>query len=193
MFIGDAILPNLGAFRESPVWIPAPGGGTPTLLFDGITGQANNWSFGDATAGYYAGLAYFTTGSAITVTKIVVPLLPLGNPTGKTFVARIWTDSSNDLGTEIGTSDSIAGAVIAAYIAVTDTDFVFSTPVALSASTNYHITIDTGAVDVANAGYAQFTTPSVIPGQLSRFSSSGVNQFPATFPTFDLQLAIWGT
>lgn len=91
----------------------------------------------------------FTTLGAVTVTAIAVRLKKVLAPTDNVTIKLTTNGASIPTGTVLGTSDAIAGTVIS-----TSVDWVifpFSTPVALSASTKYWLTIQrSGANDASN-------------------------------------------
>lgn len=171
--------------------LPSAAGGASTL-FDSIntTGEGQ-WGFGDgSTNHFYAGHYGFSDASSHSWTEIIVPLTSSGDLTGKTLRIRVWTNLTDNLLTEVGTSDGVAGGAVWTH---TEVSFPFSTPFAQAASTTYHITLDTGATDGSNFAAAWYTTPTIISGQLTYFSNVGVNQHVGTFSNHDIQMRIKGT
>lgn len=169
------------------------GGGTPYLLFDSIntTGEGG-WDFGKADASFYAGHGSFSDPSAHAITKVVFKLSKAGaSIAGKTFVVKIWADGAPNLGSLLGTSDTVSGSDSWAKTLV---DFPFPAPVPLAATTSYHLTLSpTGPSDGGSFAVAWYTTPTVIPGQLTYFTLAGVNPYATTFGNHDLQFQLWGT
>jgi len=136
-----------------------------TLLESSITSGGGAHQFGSAAAKYYAANAHWTNASPRTVKKVVFRLNKIaGTIVGKNYTARIWTMTGDDLTTEVGTSDAVAGSD---GWSNTDVEFTFSTPVSLSAATEYAFTVDAGVSDASNYAGGLNTTPKTIPGWLT--------------------------
>jgi hypothetical protein len=180
------------------------GGGSPTQLYDSNTQTADAWGVGTTDANYYGGHSQFVPGANTTITKFVWNVSKSGDVSGKFFICRVYTDSggNHDLGSFVGSSDVVAGTAFPVS-GIADVDFVCSTPISLTGSTTYNITLspcDNMGADVAadavNAGAANHVSPGPMSGGLTYFSKlpDGVNQFPTTFmSSHDLQFEIWGT
>lgn len=169
------------------------GGGSPTLLYDGInsTGEGQ-WDFQDQNSHYYSGNYNFTVSANCTVTEIKFKLSKInGSITGLTYFAAVYNMSGNNLGTVVGTSDGVTGSD---SWAKTTVSFTFSTPASLTTSGTYAVLVYTsGTIGTTNYAATWYTTPTVIPGQMTYFSNTGVNQFVGTFGNYDIQFQIWGT
>jgi hypothetical protein len=166
----------------------AAGGGGSSTFYDGITAGTDVWPIGETSTHYYAGLGNWTSDASGFIEKITVKLgLHAGSISGKTFHARVWTRSGDDLLVEVGTSDGVTGSNA---WSLTNVEFPFSTPCARAAATAYHITLDMGGIDGSNyaGGYHHADTQS---GNLAWWGSNLVSG--TMLSGFDFQLAIYGT
>jgi len=160
-----------------------------TLVYNSINTGTDQWPFGSTATGerYYASQKDFSDASALAIGKVVFKLVKAaGSITGNTYRARIWTVTGNNLDTNVATSDGVTGSD---FWSATEVDFIFSTPYTTTGSTNYTITIDSGADSASNYAAAYNRTPSAIPGSLAWHQASKVlNQ---EFSTYDLQMKIY--
>lgn len=173
--------------------LPTSGGGASTLLYDGINPTAEGaWDFCDQASHNYAGNYNFTVSANCTVTDLKFKLSKTaGSITGLTFLAAIYSQSTNDMNAAIGTSTGVTGDNTWAKTTV---NFNFSSPMSLVTGTNYAVVIyQNGTIGNTNYASAWYTTPTVIPGQMTYFNTSKVNQFVGTFPLHDVQFQVWGT
>lgn len=163
-------------------------GGTPTLLYSTM-GANNAWDpITQAAYNFYTGQFGFSDAVAHTITKIVVKLGKGGGSiTGRTYNVRFWTDASNDLGSNVGTSDNVTGSDSWSATAV---DFNFSSPFAQASSTLYHITVDAGTVDASNYANGYYIGSNGTPGELANWNNSKSNLLH--YSGFEFQLEIWG-
>ena len=96
---------------------------------------------------YYVGQYNWQNASARCICKVSLTLTKQGSITGKTYVARIWSQSGSNLGTQQGASTGVTGSDAWSSTLV---DFEFASCINLSASTNYAITLDNSATDGTN-------------------------------------------
>jgi hypothetical protein len=120
--------------------------GTPTVDNSANT-NGSTYYVGRTTDNYYAGQSAFNPGADASVCKISFFVRSVGNVTGKTYTARVWTMSGTSLNSNIGSSDSIGGGSWSTEQLIT---FTFSIPVSLTNGTSYGITLDGGGYDATN-------------------------------------------
>jgi hypothetical protein len=170
------------------------GGGTPVLLYDSIVGGGGQWPFGNASPHDYSGQELFTDSVSRTITKIVGTITLGGSPTGRTVYCGIYEDvgANHDLGSLVQESDPVAQDPLWDGSVPTNVDFNFSTPAPLAPSTLYHIAWYSDSNAFGGGLNLQFVFSDLIPGQLSHWDGSGINQYPGTFPGADVQMQIWG-
>lgn len=141
---------------------------------------------------YYAGQGYFND-SARTIGKVAFKVTATGTISGKTYYARIWTQSGDNLATNVATSDGVTG--VNAWSA-SEVEFVFSTPYTTTGSTNYTITIDAGSADSSNYIQAYYvataSAPTPPPGNLAyQFWNTGM--YPTESTANEIQIKIYTT
>lgn len=154
------------------------GGGTPAA--DGASCQAssfqgsltydNEWdySIADAAGAYYRALK-FTAGASKSVCKIeIVMNVAAGNVSAKNYTARLWTLSGENLNVELGASTAVTGVTGGP----TTYTFTFSTPVSITASTAYGLTVSTGSTDGSNYASWAGNTGAISNWALDRCESS---------------------
>lgn len=144
------------------MWIPVGGAPSYTLVFDGFDASASVVTIGNSAFFYYAGQTYFNAG--LTIGKVAFKLNSVGDLTGKTLTARIWTQSGDDFNVNVASSNGVSGASWSS----TEVEFIFSTPYTTSMGTNYVISLDVGGVDASNYAEMTYATlgagPSPPPG-----------------------------
>lgn len=170
----------LGASRAS-------GGGTPTLLYDSynVSGQGT-W---DSSVGI-PGQENFTVSTATSVTKISA-YLDSSYTHGELVSCSIYSGTT---GSDIVPASPLGTAIPVSVGTGTkvSTDFNFVVPVSLSPGTVYHIGWVSSAYTFGNF-QLYYTNPTLIPGQLCLWNITGSNQYPTTFPGYDIQMQLWGT
>jgi hypothetical protein len=164
-----------------------------SLLYDSYVAGTDTWAFGNGgtngVLGTQAGQRVFTPSVNTTITKISAYISSTGTVSSRNLYCSIYNVSGTDLGTLVQTSTVVTGSN---YGSKTSVDFVFA-GASVSSGTDYHIVFHS-VQDADLGGFnAYHTNPSLIPGQLDLFNGSGASQNPSTFPTYDLQLQIWGT
>jgi hypothetical protein len=117
-----------------------------------------------------------------------------GDISGKTFVLRVWTDDSRDLGTNVCSSGGITGnnswSATSLEIDLTNCTGAScsASGCSLSASTNYHFTMDMGETDDSN--YASFvrTGSSTGVGNVQGYTAAKADAYDLT--SYDIQLKL---
>lgn len=129
----------------------------------------------DAVTSYDRLAQGFQIASSTTVQSVRLWLKKVGSPSGNLTV-KIETDSSGDpSGTPVtdGTSDTVAVSSLAASYGWID--FTFSTAPSLSASTQYHIVLETTGTQ-SNTNYVEWgadsSSPSYADGEMKSEASS---------------------
>lgn len=142
---------------------------------------------GNAAGNYYIG-TYFTPTGNINVCKVVMYLdVNGGDISGKTFVCEIWANSSNNLGSKLGTSAGVTGGAWSATLV----DFSFASSVALTSGTTYIVTLTMNEVDAVNNANGHLSATDVWAfGNAARWASNGVRG--ANFATQDMRFRYWG-
>jgi hypothetical protein len=98
---------------------------------------------GIVTQRYYTGTTW-TPSSNVSVSNVILKLKAYADISIYTYVIRIWSLSGTSLNAEITNSPSV-GVVGNPSWSDTEVKFAFATPVSLTASTQYAITIDRGS------------------------------------------------
>lgn len=163
-----------------------------TLLDDTITSGTDTWAFGDGTGGhYYAGQYLWSNASARTLGKVAFKLTKsAGDISGLTYTARLWSNSSGALGTELATSSGVTGNN---SWSATTVEFEFITPYTTTGGTDYHITIDSGSTG-SGSDYASayFLASTGLPGGLAWWAADKSNSIEFT-ASHEAQLKIYTT
>jgi hypothetical protein len=135
---------------------------------------SSNGTWGDTTANEAVAQS-FTTVGAISVDAIRVALSKNGGAQTDNVSLKLYSSSANLPNTLIATATNVYAA---ANILLTNhswMEFVFLTPVALSAATKYWIVIErSGAVDATNSYSASYNTGSVYAGGGRSTRNAGV-------------------
>ena len=159
--------------------------GSPYYSATAYNSPDYNIDFGDANANYYGGVLY-TDASARVVCKVTIKISKAaGDISAKTYTMTIHTTgggiSGHDFTALMGTSTGVSGSNA---WNLTDVDFSFSTPVSLSAATEYAFVVDQGAADASN--YARFWQDETSGTNVSaKWANDGTttNHFP-TAPAY---------
>lgn len=116
-------------------------------LFDSQTGYGDGYvAIGNDADHYFVGQRSWQWSSAKNVDQIDFYIVDItGDVSSKTYNARIYTMSSTNLGTLLGTSDNKTGVTAGAW-----NSFTFSTAVSISASTAYALVITVNGSDGSN-------------------------------------------
>ena len=148
--LGAAITARLAAANYFIPW--SSGGGGPasyTLLYDCITSVAagTTRNCGESTTNYYNGPVVTDTVSRA-IGKITIRVSSVvGDVSGKSYVCRIWNQSSGNLTTVQATSAAVAGNNSWSDTAV---DFVFSPAVTVGATWAFAIDPNNATADGSN-------------------------------------------
>lgn len=114
----------------------------------------------------------FQIAASANVGSVALWLKKVGSPTGN-LTAKIYSNSGGNPDTVLGTSATVAASTLStSYGAIT---FTFSTPVALTLTTQYHIVLET-ADSASNTNYvtwgADASSPGYSNGEMKREASS---------------------
>lgn len=120
---------------------------------------------------YYAGQSQWNNASAQTICKRSFHLSGVvGNITGFTYVARIWTMTGGNLLANVATSVGITGNNSWNGLV----EFTFSTPYTTTGGVNYAMTIDHGGLDDSNVVLVGKSASTGLPGTFELWDSTGV-------------------
>jgi len=153
----------------------AGGGGeacnTTTAYVSNTSTATANLVYHTHNYNYYAGTTY-TPAENISVCQIDIYIdYTAGNISGKTYTVTIWSLSSGNLDTLLGTSGGVTGNN---SWSSSWPSFSFASPVSLSSGTAYGIAVAvTGAVDFSNYASGGSNGESVFTGEEMNWLSSG--------------------
>jgi len=169
--------------------VPVSGGGDTcnTLIYGNLEGANNyNCDICDHTNTYFVGQTYVNFDAEKTICKLSFSMTrEAGDISGKTYYAVIapLNGTSMDVENIIATSSGVTGSNSWSETAV---DFIFSSGVTLSKSTEYVTAITTESVDASNYAVMNLTQTNVIAGGVRTFTSDGTR---TDYSSYD---AIWG-
>jgi hypothetical protein len=148
---------------------PADGSPSITQAGDGANIQNINSSLLLTQTGQL-----WQTNTAVTMCKAAFSLYKVaGDISGKTYVVKVYSMTGCTLNTLLATSDGVTG--VNGWF-LTDVVFNFSTPVALSANTDYAIVVTTtGAADGANYAAIEINTSGTATGTRDYWDNTGVS------------------
>jgi len=153
----------------------AGGGGeacnTTTAYVSNTSTATVNLGYHTHNYNYYAGTTY-TPAENISVCQIDIYIdYTAGDISGKTYTVTIWSLSSGNLDTLLGTSGGVTGNN---SWSSSWPSFSFASPVSLSSGTAYGIAVAvTGAVDSSNYASGGSNGESVFTGEEMNWLSSG--------------------
>src|SRR5574340_127761 len=149
----------------------AGGGGScsATPLIDFET-YSSGGQVGNDDAHYYGGNGVAITGTKC-ICKVSFSLYAHGTITSKSYTAKIWTLSGNNLNTLLGTSDAVTGSSWS-HVFV---DFSFPTCVSVSDAT-VAVTLDQGGTDGTNFVDMDYATSNGYTGSYDRWNSAKTSQ-----------------
>lgn len=179
------------------------GGGTPNILYDSMiaTGEGT-YGFGSGPGGTegYGGNYNFVFSANCTVHYIDWEITGTFWTSFSSFKVYIFNQSGNNI---------VVSPVVAATNARTGSSswtkqivrFTFPSPVAITAGTyavllgphTRPVDIDPGYSAGTGASYGITNGANPITGQLADFSTTGTNEHPLTFATYDVKMTIYGT
>lgn len=170
--------PIINPYRFAGGGASCPADGTPDETGSGTDGQ----HFGLNTDHFRAGVKNWSNGSARSICKTGLRIASVsGSITAFTYYCTIYTVSGNNLGTVVATSDGQTGNDSWGGTIVR---FTFASPVALSASTNYHITfhrntVGDNTVDATNRANASYLSGGggSATGSFATWNTSGVIEY----------------
>ena len=157
-----------------------------SLYEENAGSYADQFAINSNADNYYKGQALYRPAASISVCKIAARLVNLGNISGKTYYAEIWTLSGSNLNAKVGTtSNGVSGSTLTGDWV----EFSWASEVSLSSSTDYAIVIYTPvAYDESNCAIWYASLSGSFQGANNHWQSNGTY---VSGSSYDLYLRVY--